>query len=137
MNNLSFFAHLTGVPHHAEEVQSVAALWPLFLLALEITWIVIRQRVALLKRTAALALCSVTLFATLFAAEVTTLRDASGRVLGYITKTSAGLLELRNPAQHFVGSYNPKTNETRDAAGRLIGTGNLLATLVSNRNNSK
>jgi hypothetical protein len=58
------------------------------------------------------------------------LRDSSNRLLGKITTLSNGKLELRNAASVLKGTYDPKTNETRDASSRLVGKGNLLTTLL-------
>ena len=57
------------------------------------------------------------------------LRDPRGKLLGRIKKVG-GKLEIRDARGRLKGRYDPKTNETRDANGKLIGKGNLLATLL-------
>ena len=57
------------------------------------------------------------------------LRDKSGKLLGKI-KEVGGKLEIRDSTGRLKGKYDPKTNETRDDAGRLVGKGNLLAALL-------
>jgi hypothetical protein len=58
------------------------------------------------------------------------LRDRSGRLLGKIRARGDGKLELRDPVGRLKGTYNPQNRQTRDRAGRLVGTGNLLAALL-------
>lgn len=58
------------------------------------------------------------------------LRDSSNRLLGSITTQSSGKMELRDSSNRFKGTYDPKTNETRDDSNRFIGKGNLLTTLL-------
>jgi len=59
------------------------------------------------------------------------LRDANYHLLGKIRQRSDGTLEGRDASGCLKGTYNPKRNETRDANGRLIGKGNLLAILIT------
>ena len=58
------------------------------------------------------------------------LRDGNGKLIGRIKTLSNGKLEIRNPTGRFCGSYDPKSNETRDHTGRLFGKGNLLDALL-------
>ena len=58
-----------------------------------------------------------------------TLRDRSGRLLGRI-KDKGNVLELRGANGRLLGRYYIKENRTRDAAGRLVGQGNLLSYLI-------
>ena len=58
------------------------------------------------------------------------LRDEKGRLLGKIKELSSGKHEARNAKGSFCGTYDPKTNETRDARGRLVGKGDHLARLI-------
>jgi hypothetical protein len=58
------------------------------------------------------------------------LRDRNGHLLGWITTTSSGKQELRNPYGHLKGTYDPKTNQTCDPNGHLVARGNLLTTLL-------
>lgn len=58
------------------------------------------------------------------------LKDKSNRVLGKIKTLPNGKLELRDHTNSPKGTYNPKTNETRDKSNRVVGKGNLLTTLL-------
>jgi hypothetical protein len=58
------------------------------------------------------------------------LRDKSNRLLGKIKTLSNGKLELRDHTNSLKGTYDPKTNETRDKSNSLVGKGNLLTTLL-------
>lgn len=62
--------------------------------------------------------------------ERTELRDRSGKVVGLVTARPDGTQILRNAANAFMGSFDRRTNETRDKRGKFIGKGNLLALLV-------
>lgn len=59
------------------------------------------------------------------------LRDRTNRLLGTIKQRSDGKFEGRDRVNHVVGTYDPKTNETRDSSNRLVGKGNLLASLIT------
>lgn len=59
------------------------------------------------------------------------LRDRGGRLLGTIRAMNGGRLEARDAGAGLKGTYDPKTNETRDARGQLVGTGNQLALLIT------
>ena len=52
-------------------------------------------------------------------------------MLGEITVRSDGKHEGRNAGGSLRGTYDPKSNETRDSGGRLVGKGNLLASLIT------
>jgi hypothetical protein len=58
------------------------------------------------------------------------LRDKNGHLVGRIKTLSGGKLELRGPGGQLLGTYDPKANQTRDAGGKLIGSGNILTTLL-------
>ncbi len=58
------------------------------------------------------------------------LRDRQNRLLGTLKTRMDGRVELYSPSNRLRGMYFPKTNETRDAANRLVGRGNLLNTLI-------
>lgn len=58
------------------------------------------------------------------------LRDKRNRSIGKVKQLGNGKLEIRDSANRFKGTYNPKTNETRDSRGRLFGKGNLLSMLL-------
>jgi len=58
------------------------------------------------------------------------LRDKKGVVIGKICTTNKGLLEIKDAKGVYKGAYDPKTNKTKDAKGTMIGSGNLLTTLL-------
>ena len=57
------------------------------------------------------------------------LRDKMGRKIGEIQETN-GKFVIRNANGSKKGEFDPKTNTTRDASGKKIGSGNLLITLL-------
>lgn len=57
------------------------------------------------------------------------LKNSKGIIIGKIRERS-GKLEILNPGGAIKGNYDPKRDETRDNTGRIIGKGNLLATLL-------
>lgn len=57
------------------------------------------------------------------------LRDKSGKKIGEI-KEESGKLVIRDASGRKKGTYDPKTNTTRDASGRKVATGNMLTTLL-------
>ena len=58
------------------------------------------------------------------------LRDNMNRKLGTIEQEFNGNLIIRDNMNIVKGTYNPTTNQTRDNMNRLVGTGNLLTTLL-------
>ena len=60
------------------------------------------------------------------------LRDKSGKLLGRIVQINDGKQEGRNASGQLKGIYDPKTNQTRDSSGRLVGKGNILSSLIVN-----
>jgi hypothetical protein len=62
--------------------------------------------------------------------EKTELKDRSGKVIGLVVARPDGTQILRDRANAFMGSFDRRTNETRDRRGKLIGKGNLLALLI-------
>ena len=58
------------------------------------------------------------------------LRDREGRTIGKIEDRDAGKIEIRDKFGRLAGSYDPKSNNTRDREGRSVGKGNLLTTLL-------
>jgi hypothetical protein len=60
----------------------------------------------------------------------TTLRDGSGNTLGYIQEVSPYRHELHATSGKLLGYYNPHLDQTLSASGRMVGHGNLLASLV-------
>lgn len=57
------------------------------------------------------------------------LRDSAGRLIGWREVGPAGRINGRDGNGRFVGWYDPRRNETRDAHGRLISRGDLLGSL--------
>ena len=58
------------------------------------------------------------------------LRTASGQLIGRVVNLSSGKQEIRSPSGQLKGTYDPRTNETRDPSGRLVGKGNLMSSLL-------
>ncbi len=58
------------------------------------------------------------------------IRDRNHRLLATIKTLSSGKQEMRDPNFRLLGTYDPKTNETRDASFHLIAKGNTLASLL-------
>jgi hypothetical protein len=54
-------------------------------------------------------------------------------VIGYIDTNADGQQVLSDAQFRSLGSYDPKTNTTKDAQFRRIGQGNLLTTLLPGR----
>ena len=61
------------------------------------------------------------------------LRDKNGNLLGRIIQRSDGKLEGRDKNGNLRGTYDPRTDETRDRNGNLVGHGNMLSGLVVGR----
>ena len=57
------------------------------------------------------------------------LRDRTGRLLGTIDVRS-NRQELRDRTGTYLGTYDSSCDQTRDRDGRLVGSGNLLMTLI-------
>ena len=57
------------------------------------------------------------------------LRDSEGKVLGIITDSQDNR-SIRDSSGRHRAAYDLKTNITRDAKGRVIGTGDLLSTVI-------
>ena len=60
----------------------------------------------------------------------TTLKDSSGKTLGYIQEVSPYRHELHDAQGKTLGFYNPHLDQTFTASGRMIAHGNLLASLL-------
>ncbi|MGH7146724.1 MAG: hypothetical protein ACREIJ_02330 [Nitrospiraceae bacterium] len=58
------------------------------------------------------------------------LRDRSNRLIGKIKQFSNGKLEGRDASNRLKGTYDPKTNETRDANNGFVGKGNMLSMMI-------
>jgi hypothetical protein len=58
-------------------------------------------------------------------------RDRAGRVLGwYEDNRVSGRIDVRDASGKWVGFYDKRLNETRDAAGHLLAKGNVLPSLI-------
>lgn len=63
-------------------------------------------------------------------------RDFYKRILGYVdTDTSTGIKTVRTFGMKIVGTYDPKTNLTRDFHHKIIGSGDLTMMLLQQENN--
>jgi len=58
------------------------------------------------------------------------IRDSHEQVLGYIETRFDGKQIAKDTRYRIKGYYDPKANETRDFSYTIIGTGNLLASLI-------
>ena len=55
------------------------------------------------------------------------LKDSMGHTIGKISTASNGVQTIKDPRGSTKGTYDPKTNITKDVGGHRVGTGNLLA----------
>lgn len=63
------------------------------------------------------------------------IKDFYKRILGYIdTDTVTGIKTVRTFNMKIVGTYDPKTNLTRDFYKRIIGQGDLTLMLLQKEN---
>lgn len=58
------------------------------------------------------------------------IRNSSGATIAKIATDSNGVLTIRDPNGAKKGTYDPRTNKTRNKNGASVGTGNLLMTLL-------
>lgn len=58
------------------------------------------------------------------------LKDKRGFTIGKISTDNRGIQTIKDARGFKKGSYDPKTNRTKDERGFTVGTGNLLATLL-------
>lgn len=58
------------------------------------------------------------------------LHDAAGRPIGRRTTDSLGRDQLFDATGRQLGTWNPATGVTHDVAGRVVGYGDLLGTLL-------
>lgn len=59
-----------------------------------------------------------------------TLRDKNYKIIGHIDTDSTGKQTLRDSTYKIKRYFDPKTNTTRDSTFKLVGKGNLLASLL-------
>ena len=58
------------------------------------------------------------------------LKDPLGRVIARISTDSRGNMTIKDQLGVVLGTYDPKTNITRNFYGQVIGSGNLLTSLI-------
>ena len=58
------------------------------------------------------------------------LKDKQRRMIAKKSTANNGIPTITDPQGRTKGSYDPRTNKTRDPRGRIVGTGNLLTTLL-------
>ena len=58
------------------------------------------------------------------------LKDSRGFIIGRISTASSGTQTIKDARGFVKGSYDPKSNNTKDHRGFVVGTGNLLASLL-------
>lgn len=68
-------------------------------------------------------------------ATINYLRDSKGRVNGIIEESVDGGQIIRSSYGKYLGTYDKRTDITRDAYGRYFGKGNLLTMLLAQNNN--
>lgn len=59
------------------------------------------------------------------------LRDSLNRIIGRVEIQNDGKQVLRDALYRIAGSYDPKDDTTRDRFNRIIGRGNVLASLLT------
>jgi hypothetical protein len=57
------------------------------------------------------------------------IKDRNGIVIQRQETQSDGMIYAYSRTGVLVGKYDPRTNRTTDRCGRVVGTGNLLASL--------
>jgi hypothetical protein len=58
-------------------------------------------------------------------------RDAKGKRIGVLQTRFDGVVLVRDAQFNKLGEYDPRTNTTRDATGRRVGTGDHLMWLLT------
>jgi hypothetical protein len=59
-----------------------------------------------------------------------TLKDRYNNTIGYIETNSSGKQTIKDKYNSVRGTYDPKTNITKDKYNNTVGKGNLLVTLL-------
>lgn len=59
-----------------------------------------------------------------------TLRDWTGKIIGFVETDSSGNKVLRDFYGRILGKYDKPMNVTRDFYGRVVGKGDILMTLL-------
>ena len=63
-------------------------------------------------------------------ANIQVLKDGGGRVIGKLYIENSGDQRLENEGGRVLGRYKARNNKTEDCGGRIIGSGNILTTLL-------
>lgn len=62
------------------------------------------------------------------------LKNSSGYIIGFISTGIstgyAGVQTIKDKNGYIKGVYDPRTNTTKNKNGHIIGTGNILVTLI-------
>jgi len=58
------------------------------------------------------------------------LKNRVGQTIGRISTSSSGIQTLKSASNRTLGTYDPKTNTTKDSVGLTVGSGNLLSRLL-------
>ncbi|MBQ8228938.1 MAG: hypothetical protein IJZ88_07995 [Clostridia bacterium] len=58
------------------------------------------------------------------------IRNKASKEIGYIRTDSKGKQTAYNNRNEKIGCFDPKLNQTKNHSGRVIGHGNLLASLI-------
>jgi hypothetical protein len=62
-----------------------------------------------------------------------TIRDSSGRTIGFVRNTEQGGQQAYNVDRQTLGFYDARNNITKDVSGRLVAKGNVVAGLFFDR----
>ena len=58
------------------------------------------------------------------------IRDKNNRLIATIKARHDGKLEIRDPNNRALGTYDPKTDQTRNMNNALVAKGNVLTSLI-------
>lgn len=58
------------------------------------------------------------------------LKDALGQILATIESDRSGNLVIKDYMGRILGTYDQKKNTTKNYLGQIVGTGNLLTSLI-------
>ena len=58
------------------------------------------------------------------------LYDRNGKIIGRMMQFQDGRIQLYSRTGSYLGYYDPNDEKTYNRSGSLVGTGNLLATLI-------
>lgn len=57
------------------------------------------------------------------------IKDFHYKIIGFIDTESDGKLTARDSLLRIVGTYDPRSDVTKDFYGRIVGRGNILSSL--------